>query len=94
MKTIPYIDITKINIRPKKIFVLIFAKISSPEESFIAKICVIPTTITRKIPNNSIENNPNDEDIIKNQKVNPAVTANALILGEEKFILNRINERY
>ena len=32
--------------------------------------------------------------MIKNQKVNPAVTANDLNLGDESCILNRINECY
>ncbi len=32
--------------------------------------------------------------IIKNHKVSPADTVNALNLGEDNFILNRINESY
>lgn len=32
-----------------------------------------------------------DDEIIKNQKENPKDTANALNLGEEMSILNRIN---
>ena len=50
--------------------------------------------ITIKITSASKENTPTDEDIIKNQKENPAVTANALNLEEDSSILNRINERY
>lgn len=82
------------NIRPKKIFVLIFANMSRPVESFIAKIWVMVITIARKIPSNSMENTLKDVDIIKNQNVNPAVTANAFIRGEEKSILYRIDECY
>ena len=44
------------------------------------------------IPSTSKEKNPIDDEITKNQKVNPAVTANDLNLGDESFILNRINE--
>ena len=40
----------------------------------------------------SIEKNPIALDITKNQKDNPAETANALNLGEESCILNWINE--
>ena len=47
-----------------------------------------------KIPNASKENNPMAEEMIKNQKENPAVTANALNLGDDSSILNRINECY
>ena len=39
-----------------------------------------------KIPNNSKENTPVSEEIIKNQKVNPAVTASDLNLGDESSI--------
>jgi len=35
---------------------------------------------------------PKIDVIIKNQKVNPADTANALNLGDDNSILNRINE--
>ena len=51
---------------------------------------VVPTKIT----NASIENKPMDEEIIKNHKENPAVTAAALNLGDDSSILNRINECY
>ena len=40
----------------------------------------------RKIPSDSKENIPTDEDVIKNQKVKPAVVANALNLEEESSI--------
>ena len=61
-------------------------------ESFNAKICVIVIVNARKITNASIENKPVADVIIKNQRVNPAVTANALNLGEDSSILNWINE--
>ena len=51
---------------------------------------VVPT----KIANTSIENKPMDEEIIKNHKENPAVTAKALNLEDDNSILNRINECY
>ena len=47
-----------------------------------------------KIRKASIENIPNADVIIKNQKEKPAVTATALNLDEEVFILNRINESH
>ena len=46
------------------------------------------------VPSASKEKKPIDAEIIKNQKVNPAVTANDLNLGDENCILNRINECY
>ena len=67
---------------------------SNAFESFNAKICVMVIINTRKIINASIENKPDAEVMIKNQKVNPAVTASALNLGEDSSILNWINERY
>ena len=85
---------TKTNNIPTKIFVLIIAKISKPLDNFIANICVTAANIIMKIRNASIENIPNADVIIKNQKEKPAVTANALNLGEEVFILNRINESH
>ena len=71
---------------PKNIFVLIFANMSNPLESFKAKIWVMVMVTNRKIPSDSKENIPTDEDIIKNQKVKPAVVANALNLEEESSI--------
>ncbi len=41
-----------------------------------------------------MENKPVAEEIIKNHKENPAVTARALNLGDDSSILNRINKRY
>ena len=62
--------------------------------SFIANIWVrimIPA-INDSIA--SIENIPVAVDIIKNQNDNPAETANALNLEDERSILNWINEGY
>ena len=73
---------------------LIIAKMSNAFESFNAKICVIVIINARKITSASIENKPTTEDIIKNHKENPAVTAKALNLGDDSSILNRINECY
>ena len=85
-------EITRPKSIPKKIFVLIIAKISNAFESFNAKICVIVIIDTRKITSASIENKPEADVIIINQKENPAVTASALNLGEDNSILNWINE--
>ncbi len=79
---------------PTKIFVLIIAKISKPLDNFTANICVTAANIIMKIRKASIENIPNADVIIKNQKEKPAVTATALNLDEEVFILNRINKCY
>ena len=70
------------------------AKISNALESLIEKICVKTKTITTKTANASKEKTPIAVDIMKNQKENPAVTANDLNLGEESSILNWINECY
>ena len=59
---------------------------SRPLESFLEKIWVIVNILAMKINRYSIENNPNEEVIIKNQNVNPAVTATDLNLGEDVFI--------
>ena len=67
---------------------------SNAFESLTAKIWVINIVIRTKIVNASIENKPVAEEIIKNQKENPAVTANALNLDEDNSILNWINECY
>ena len=67
---------------------------SNTFESLIAKIWVIVIVIATKIANTSIENKPVAEEIIKNHKENPAVTAKALNLGDDSSILNRINECY
>ena len=67
---------------------------SNAFESFNAKIWVIDIVIVTKIANASKENKPVAEEIIKNHKENPAVTAMALNLGDDNSILNRINECY
>ena len=70
------------------------ATISRTFDTFIANIWVkimIPA-INDSIT--SIENIPVTLDIIKNQNDNPAETANALNLEDERFILNWINEGY
>jgi len=77
---------------PKNIFVLIIAKISNPFESLTEKICVIVIVIARKIPSDSKEKTLRLVVIIINQKEKPAVTANALNLGDESSILDRVNE--
>ena len=73
---------------------LTIARMSNAFESFNAKICVMVIINTRKITSASIENKPEAEVIIKNQKENPAVTASALNLAEDNCILNWINECY
>ena len=67
---------------------------SSAFESLNAKIWVIAIVIATKIANASKENKPVAEEIIKNQRENPAVTAKALNLWDDSSILNRINECY
>ena len=67
---------------------------SNAFESFNVKIWVIDIVIAIKITNASKENKPVAEEIIKNHKENPAVTAMALNLGDDNSILNRINECY
>ena len=71
---------------------LMIAKISNTLDSLTEKICVKTKTITTKTASVSKEKTPIDVDIMKNQKENPAVTANDLNLGEESSILNWINE--
>ena len=44
--------------------------------------------------NNSKEKTPIEEEIIKNQRENPADTAKAFILELEESILNWVNKRY
>ena len=68
------------------------AKTSNTLDSLTEKICVKTKTIATKTASVSKEKNPIDVDIMKNQKENPAVTANDLNLGEESSILNWINE--
>ena len=91
-KNIPYNETTKTKNIPRKILVLMIAKISNALESLIEKICVKTKTNTTKTASASKEKTPIAVDIMKNQKENPAVTANDLNLGEESSILNWINE--
>ena len=67
---------------------------SNAFESLRAKIWVIDIVIATKITNASIENKPAPEEIIKNHKENPAVTAKDLNLTDDSSILNWINECY
>jgi len=76
----------------RKILVLIAAIMSSPFEIFTANICVVIRIDTTKMRIISIEKNPMEDVIIKNQNESPAVTASDLNLGEEDCILYRINE--
>ena len=87
-------ETTNINKIPRNIFVLTMANTSRTFDTFIANIWVrimIPA-INDSIA--SIENIPVAVDIIKNQNDNPAETANALNLEDERSILNWINEGY
>ena len=70
------------------------ANTSRALETLIAKNCINGKIITIKIANISRVKIPNIDVITKNQKVNPAETANALNLGDDNSILNRINECY
>ena len=79
---------------PRKNFVLIIAKTSKAFETLIDKNCIKGKTITIKIARYSKVKTPKIEVKIKNQKLSPADTANALNLGEDNSILNRINESY
>ena len=65
---------------------LIIAKMSNAFESLNAKIWVIDIVIATKIANASKENKPVAEEIIKNHKENPAVTAAALNLEDDNSI--------
>jgi|TARA_B110000495_G_C22765768_1_gene448235 hypothetical protein len=79
---------------PKKIFVLIIANMFNPFEIFFANTCVIVRIGKINTTSNSKEKNPALEVIIKNQNVSPDVTASDLNLGDDAFILYRINECY
>ena len=85
-------EIIKINKIPRKIFVLIIAKISNPFEIFFVNICVIVITIATNMIKISIEKIPVEVVIIKNQNDNPAVTASDLNRGELVCILNRVDK--
>jgi len=77
---------------PRNIFVLTMASASRTFDSFITNIWVriIIPTINDSIA--SMENIPITLDIIKNQNDNPAETANALNLEDERSILNWIDK--
>ena len=76
----------KINNRPKKTVVLKIANLSKPFETLYAKIWVIVKMEIEKISSDSYEKYPVAEVIMKNQKVNPAVTAIDLKRGEDNCI--------
>ncbi len=61
-------------------------------DTLIDKNCIKGKTIATNITKYSSVKTPKIDVSIKNHKVNPADTANALNLGEDSSILNRINE--
>ena len=71
---------------PKNNFVLNIAKTSSTFEILLAKISVKLTMLATNIPNNSKVKKLNALEIIKNQNVIPAETANALNFDDERSI--------
>lgn len=81
-----------INNIPKKNFVLKIANASKTLLSFNAKIWVTTKVPAINIARNAIEKLFVAVVIIKNQNENPAVTANALNLGDDSSILYRINQ--
>ena len=85
-------EITPTKSMPRKILELISANTSNPFEIFFANICVIVRIDATNITKISIENIPIDDEIMKNQNDNPAVTAKDLNRGDEGFILNWIDE--
>ena len=62
------------------------ANLSKPFETLYAKICVVAKIESEKSNNDSYEKYPVIEVMIKNQKVNPAVTAIDLKRGDENCI--------
>jgi len=68
--------------------------VSSALDTFTARYCINEKTIAIKITKYSSVKTPKMEVITKNQKVNPAATVNALNLGDDNSILDRINEGY
>ena len=80
------------NNKPRNIFVLTIAIKSRTLDILLAKIWVTMhiQTITKNIITK--ENRFKILDIMKNQNDIPAVTTNALNLGDDNSILNRINE--
>ena len=83
---------TATNKIPRKIFVLIIAKISNPFEIFFANIWVMMRIDITNTINISIENMLANDVMIKNQNESPAVTASDLNLGEEVSMLYRIDK--
>lgn len=73
--------------------VLTIAKTSNTLDNFIEKICVKVKVIPTKITKATRENRPIADDITKNQRENPNVTAIDLNRGEDNSILYRINKR-
>ncbi len=71
---------------PKNTLVLITANTSNPFDSFKEKIWVNDIVITRNILKISKEKLPVADVIMKNQNEKPAVTANALNLGDDNSI--------
>ena len=65
---------------------------SNPFDIFFANICVTLRTIATNMIKISMENTPVDVVMMKNQNDNPAVTASDLNLGDDAFILNRIDK--
>ena len=68
------------------------AKMSNTFEIFLTNTCVMIRIDATNIINNSIENIPTDDVMMKNQNESPAVTARDLNLGEEVCMLYRINK--
>jgi len=87
-------ETTNINKIPRNIFVLTMANTSRTFDTFIANIWVKIMIPAMNDNTASKENIPIALDIIKNQNDNPAETANALNLEDERSILNWINEGY
>ncbi len=94
LKNIPYKEITNTNKIPRKNFVLYIANVSSALDTLIDINCIKGKTIATNIAKYSRVKTPTIDVITKNQKVNPAATANALNLGGDNSILDRINEGY
>jgi len=61
-------------------------------ETLIDKNCIKGKTIAIKITKYSSVKTPKIDVNIKNHKVNPPDTVNALNLGDDSSILNRINK--
>ena len=70
----------------RNIFVLNIANKSNRRDSLNEKIWVIVIKDTTKIAKSSIVKKFKDDEITKNQKENPAVTANDLKRGEDNSI--------